>query len=288
MYAYVLIAIIKTTHNIISVYSRKSLDFTWYNAERNTGDRSLKKTKIVSCILAIAFLFTGCMSSDAQPINEEDIHFVQFDEIADDAEVAVIHTSVGTIRMVLFPEEAPNTVAHFRRLVKDGFYTNQRIFGQSESNTIITGATDETGGTGKLLTDDGEAIECETTPNLWHFSGAVSVLGYQENRFSQEYYSDSRFFIIGNVDATTDLVNEMEEYDYPLKVINAYKEHGGLPQFTGAYTVFAQVYDGLDIVDTLSQMPTTGDYKELADGVVIESIELSTYGEEAAKDNNKA
>jgi len=35
-------------------------------------------------------------------------------------------------------------------------------------------------------------------------------------------------------------------------------------------------------------MPTTGDYKELADGVVIESIELSTYGEEAAKTNKEA
>ena len=52
--------------------------------------------------------------------------------------------------------------------------------------------------------------------------------------------------------------------------------------------VFAQVYDGLDVVDTLSHMPTTGDYKELSDGVVIESIELSTYGEEAAKTNEEA
>lgn len=244
--------------------------------------------RIAACMLGVVFLLTGCMSSDAQPVNENDIHFVQFDEIADDAEVAVVHTTVGTIRMVLFPEEAPNTVAHFRRLVKDGFYNNQRIFGQSENNTIITGATNESGGEGELLTDDGKAIQCETTPNLWHFSGAVSVLGYQENKFSQKYYSDSRFFIIGNVDATTDLVNEMEEYNYPVKVINAYKEHGGLPQFTGAYTVFGQVYDGLDVVNTLSHMPTTGDYKELADGVVIESIELSTYGEEAAKTNKEA
>ena len=30
------------------------------------------------------------------------------------------------------------------------------------------------------------------------------------------------------------------------------------------------------------------DYKELSDGVVIESIELSTYGEEAAKTNEEA
>ena len=72
------------------------------------------------------------------------------------------------------------------------------------------------------------------------------------------------------------MVNDMEEYGYPMKVINAYKEHGGYPQYTGAYTVFGQVYEGLDVVDALSEMKTTGDYKELAD-VVIEKIELSTY-----------
>lgn len=65
-------------------------------------------------MLGFALLLTGCMSSDAQPVNENDIHFLQFDEIADDAEVAVVHTSAGIIRMVLFPEEAPNTGRAFQ------------------------------------------------------------------------------------------------------------------------------------------------------------------------------
>ena len=235
-----------------------------------------KKGRIALCLLAAVFLLTGCMSSDAVPIDESEIHFVQFDEIKEGSEIAIITTSAGTIKMVLFPEEAPNTVEHFKKLVNDGYFTNMRIFAQAEEHTIISGAEDEMGVLGKLLTEDEKPIQCETTPNLWHFSGAVSVLGYQENRFSQDYVSDSRFFIIGNVEPTTQMVNNMEEYGYPMKVINAYKEHGGYPQYTGAYTVFAQVYEGLDVVDALSVMKTTGDYKELAD-VVIEKIELSTY-----------
>lgn len=239
---------------------------------------------MAACVFGVLFLLTGCMSSNAGPIDETSIRFVQFEEIDSEAEVAVIDTSVGVIRMVLFPDEAPNTVAHFKKLVEEGFYNNQRIFGEAKSSTIVSGATDEAGGKGKLVTEDGKPIKCETTPNLWHFSGAVSSLAYTESRFSQDYFSDSRFFIIGNVEATTKLVDEMEQYSYPMKVINAYKEHGGLPQYTGSYTVFGQVYEGLDVVDKLSQMPTSGEYKELADGVIIKSITLSTYGEEAKKE----
>ena len=82
--------------------------------------------------------------------------------------------------------------------------------------------------------------------------------------------------VISDVEPTTQMVTDMEGYGYPLKVINAYKEHGGYPQYTGAYTVFGQVYEGLDVVDTLSEMKTTGNYKELSD-VVIEKAEMSTY-----------
>lgn len=238
-----------------------------------------KKGKIALCLLAAAFLLTGCMSPDATPMDESQIHFVQFDEIEEGRETVEFTTSVGTIKMVLFPNEAPNTVAHFKKLVEEGFFTNMRIFAQADNHTIISGATDEAGGKGKLVTEDGKPIKCETTPNLWHFSGAVSVLGYQENRFSQDYVGDSRFFIIGNVEPTTQMVTDMEEYGYPLKVINAYKDHGGYPQYTGAYTVFGQVYEGLDVVDTLSEMKTTGNYKELSEAV-IEKAELSTYHSE--------
>ena len=43
--------------------------------------------------------------------------------------------------------------------------------------------------------------------------------------------------------------------------------------------MFGQVYEGLDVVDTLSEMKTTGNYKELSEAV-IEKAELSTYHSE--------
>lgn len=231
------------------------------------------------------FLFAGCQSATYQAPDPESIVFKQFEEIEDGRETAVITTTEGTITMVLFEDEAPKTVKQFKKLINDGFYNDKAIFSQSGPHTFITGAETDDGSTGKVDTDDGKPIECEVTQNLWHFSGAVSVLGQEKSRFSGTMLSDSRFFVIGNVEATTDMVQEMEKYNYPIKVINAYKEHGGLPQYTGAYTVFGQVIDGMDVVDKLSQMAIDEQTGQTVDAKVIK-IELSTYHKEDAASSN--
>lgn len=243
----------------------------------------MKKIKLAACILALVFLFAGCMPSDAtSTFDPENVRFLQYEEILPNDEVAVITTTVGTIRIRLFPDEAPKTVAHFKKLAEEGFYNDQLIFAQKENMTLITGADDETGGSGKLATDDGKALQPEITANLWHFSGAVSVFGYQENRFSGKYLADSRFFILGDVKPTSDMANEMTDCGFPEEVVEKYKEYGGFPQFTGAYTVFGHVYDGMDVVNELTQMKTTGDWSVLKDAK-IEKIEISTYKAEEAK-----
>ena len=243
----------------------------------------MKKIRLTACILALVFLFTGCMASDAtSTFDPENVRFLQYEEILPNDEVAVVTTSVGTVRFRLFPDEAPKTVAHFKKLVEEGFYDGLPIFAQEENVTIITGATDETGGAGKIATDDGKALQPEVTANLWHFSGAVSVFGYQENRFSGTYLADSSFFILGNVESTLDMAKEMTECGFPEEVVEKYKEHGGFPQFTGAYTIFGHVYDGMEVVDELTKMQTTGDWSMLKD-VKIEKIEISTYKAEEAK-----
>lgn len=247
----------------------------------------MKFIKITSFLVACVFLMAGCMPSTATGIKDEDIDFVQLKEIKEGQDIAVIETSKGTIKMVLFENEAPKTVKQFKKLINDGFYNDKEIFIQKDFKGLISGAEDETGVKGKIGTEDGKAIECEVTPNLWHFSGAVSVLGYQKNKFSKTMLSDSRFFIIGDVDATTETVSEMEKYKYPQKVIDAYKEHGGLPTYTGSYTVFGQVYEGLDIVDEIINLPVKEEDVVPEDGTKIIKIELSKY-EKPAEENNNA
>jgi len=214
------------------------------------------------------------MSPDATGISNEDIHFYQFDPVQPGDEVVLVETTAGDITLVLFPEAAPNTVAYFKELVSEGFYDGRDIFPQSGNHLFITGATDAECAQGKTPEDG--PIESEITPDLWHFSGAVSVLGEEKNRFSRETLSDSRFFIVGDVEATTDMVSQMEDYVYPQKVIDAYKEHGGLPQYTGIYTVFGQVVEGMDVVNTIASM-AANDHYTAQDGTKIERITLTVY-----------
>lgn len=237
----------------------------------------LKTLKLVSVFLVSMLVMTGCLPSQTAPISNEDIDFVQLKEPVDGQETAVITTTHGTITMLLFEEQAPNTVANFKQLIKNGFYNDKQIFIEQNAKTFVTGASDENGASGEVAIGDKKPIVCETTPNLWHFSGAVSVLGYEKNKLSKTFLSDSRFFIIGDVPAQTELINEMQEYNYPTKVIDAYKEHGGLPQYTGAYTVFGQVIEGLDVVNKISQLEHDSETKIPVEDVRILKIELSTH-----------
>lgn len=235
-----------------------------------------KKLKFISVVCVSMFLLGGCMSPQATGLEEEDINFIQLDQPTDGQETAVIKTSLGDITMILFEEHAPNTVANFKALINEGFFDNKSVFVEKEINTVVSGFTDDTTTSGRVAINDGKPIECEVTPNLWHFSGAVSVLGFEKSKLSRDMLSDSRFFIVGNVEANSEMADEMKKYNYPQKVIDAYKEYGGLPQYTGSYTVFGQVVSGLDIVDHISKLEQDSE-GHLVDDVKIETITLSKY-----------
>jgi peptidyl-prolyl cis-trans isomerase B (cyclophilin B) len=238
----------------------------------------LKKFKIVALVLTVIFLFTGCLPADATGVSDEDIHLIQFEEIQEGQDIAIITTSLGTIKMVLFTNEAPKTVEHFKKLVNAGFYNNKTVFIEQNAKSFVTGAADETGTIGKLMTEDNKPIECEVSPNLYHFSGAVSVLAQEKNPFTSKMVSDSRFFVIGNVEPQERIVEQLEKYKYPQKVIDAYKQHGGiLPDYVGLYTVFGQVYEGIEVVNEISQLKHDAQTKLPTQKCVIEKIELSTY-----------
>jgi peptidyl-prolyl cis-trans isomerase B (cyclophilin B) len=245
----------------------------------------MKKSFVLLCgmILSVAML-VGCSgmnpnSSDQTESEEsEPIDLVQLKDPVEGQEMAVVKTNLGNISFILYEEYAPNTVAHFKKLVKEGFYNHNSIFGiDEEIHSFFAGATKEDGSKGKIATDDGKAVDPETCENVWHFSGAVSALGEKKGLFQPKYVSDSRFFIVGDQPAVQDFVDQMEENDYPEEVINAYKQLGGYPQFTGFYTVFGQVVGGMDVVNQIVSSDYDEETGRPVENLVIESIELSAY-----------
>ena len=102
--------------------------------------------------------------------------------------IVTLHTSIGDIKMMLFPQAAPKTVENFVTHCKDGYYDGV-IFHRVIEDFMIQGGDPAGTGTG------GESIwkmdfDDEFTDNLHNFRGALSMAnsGYSTN--------GSQFFIV--------------------------------------------------------------------------------------------
>ena len=67
------------------------------------------------------------------------------------------------------------------------------------------------------------------------------------------------------------------------KLTDAFAEKGGVPNFSQQIVVFGQVYEGLDIVEQLSELKVEeneGSTKIPVDDVMINSIKIDKYSSE--------
>jgi peptidyl-prolyl cis-trans isomerase B (cyclophilin B) len=149
---------------------------------------------------------------------------------------AKLHTSHGTIAVELFDDDAPETVANFRKLASDGFYDGV-IFHRVIRDFMIQGGCPQGTGTG----GPGYTFEDEINPNKV-VRGALAMANAGPNT------NGSQFFIV-----TTDAA----------------------PWLDGKHTVFGRVSDGMDSVDAIEELPTGANDRPL-DPPVIESVELES------------
>lgn len=245
-----------------------------------------KLAKAVAVMTMGLFCLTGCMPAGTEPPTQN-INLVQLQEPQADQEMAVMETNYGTVKFVLYEEYAPETVKQFKQLVEEGFYTENQVYAIYEDESyMIAGASDDKGDEGKTTTEDGKGVKPEVSSDLWHFPGAVSAMG-EESGITQTIRGDSRFFIVGDCPADAETLEQMEENKYPEEVISAYKERGGKPLYTGQYTIFGQVVEGMDVVNSMISAETVADENgnptlTPAEDLIIYSITLTTYGEDQA------
>ena len=133
--------------------------------------------------------------------------------------VAVMETNKGTIRLDLYPEETPMTVANFVNLVERGFY-NGIGFHRVIPDFVIQGGCPQGTGTG----GPGYRFADEFVPSLRHdapgkFSMANAGPGTNGSQFFITHVAtpwlDDAHTIFGAVqgDADQDIVNEIAQGD---------------------------------------------------------------------------
>ena len=149
---------------------------------------------------------------------------------------AIIQTNHGPIHVELFPDDAPKTVNNFVKLVNDGFY-DRVIFHRVIPDFMIQGGDPTGTGSG----GPGYSFEDEFNDHKVE-RGALAMANAGPNT------NGSQFFIV-----TTEAA----------------------PWLDGKHTVFGRVADGMDVVDTISELPRDARDKP-HDDVVIESVSLLT------------
>ena len=136
-----------------------------------------------------------------------------------------LKTSLGTVRLELFPAKAPKTVANFLQYVKDGHY-NGTIF-----HRVIPGFMIQGGGMTANMSQKPTRppIPIESKNGLKNEVGTVAMA-----RTSDPNSATAQFFI--NIAA------------------NAFLDYPG--QDGNGYTVFGKVVDGMDVVNKIAAVPT--------------------------------
>lgn len=253
--------------------------------------KALKKAAalLAACALCIP-LFTGCGNS----IDPSTIEYIQLEQPKEGEDIAIVETSMGDITVLLYTEEVPEVVQNFKDLVNQGFYDNQIVFHvEPAAGAVATGSSTPDGNGGDSNT--GKPKKAQYSSNLWPFSGSVAALCYEAGAFwNKSNYYDSRFFFIGDVDVSDDVVSEMEKYNFPAMMKNTFIQYGGVPQFGQYHTVFGKIISGMDVVDAILALPLTYEPADATasdssatqeqlsnnrpvEDVVIRKITLSTY-----------
>lgn len=142
--------------------------------------------------------------------------------------VVVIDTSLGSITVELFAEQAPDTVDNFLRYARDGFYDGT-VFHRVVPGYVIQGG----GFTPELVEKDTRPpIRNEATNGLSNSRGTVAMA-----RTSRVRSATSQFYV--------NLVD------------NPKLDHRGLAPDEFGYAVFGKVTAGMDVVDRIAAVPTT-------------------------------
>jgi peptidyl-prolyl cis-trans isomerase B (cyclophilin B) len=160
--------------------------------------------------------------------------------------VVVMTTNKGTIRIELFPDKAPKTVANFLAYVDDKFYDNT-IFHRVIPDFMIQGG----GFTADMAEKNTRApVQNESQGGESNVRGTISMA-----RTNDPNSATAQFFI-------NHANNRM--LDYGARGANQW-----------GYAVFCKVTEGMDVVDAIAVVPTgnNGPYQNVpTDPVVIHSV----------------
>ncbi len=184
--------------------------------------------------------------------------------------VATMKTTMGDIKILLFPEAAPKAVENFTTHAKNGYYDGIVFHRVIDSFMIQGGDPSATGCGGESIW--GKSFEDEFSPEYHNLRGALSMANAGPGT------NGSQFFIVQAKEVDSRLVSQMRQLadrGFPTDIVDDYEAMGGTPHLDFRHTVFGQVFEGMDTVDAIAAVETDNRDRPLKD-VVILGIDVET------------
>lgn len=184
--------------------------------------------------------------------------------------LATIKTTMGDIKVILFPDAAPKAVKNFTTHAKNGYY-NGIIFHRVIPDFMIQGGDPLGRGTGGESIW-GRSFEDEFSSEYHNLRGALSMANAGPNT------NGSQFFIVQADSVDGRFIPQMERLPemFTPDSVEDYKAVGGTPWLDFRHTVFGQTVEGMDVVDAIAAVERDSSDKPLED-VSIVSIDIDYW-----------
>lgn len=258
----------------------------------------LKTVFVFSIVMAVAslvlMLVSGFRNSDSQIVIDVDtIKLVQLEEPEEGDDIAIVNTTLGEFRFVLYPEYSPNTVANFIKLAENGHYNDTYVFHSEAGAYAGIGSPNKDGTMPDGYDKSSELVERELHQDLWPFRGAVCAMNTTVDRGLKEmlfgggtFFCGSRLALVNTIEFTDEMKEEFRGISTSEELAEAFIEKGGVPNFSQQMTVIGQTYEGLDVIEKLCNLETdkTDSYMIPKEDIKIISVEIAKYSSEKQKD----
>ena len=241
---------------------------------KNSTTKIILIIAIIAVIAAIAVVSVGIVKKVTLKKAQNPVATI---EIAD----------YGTIKVELYPDQAPNTVTNFIALANHGYY-NGKTFHRVIPEFMIQGGSKNGDGTGAVTLGDLKGNDDTTEYTI---KGEMLENGYTNNKIKMEEG------VIAMARQDFSNIGKKEE-GYNSAGAQFFILHKDYQSLNGLYAGFGKVIEGMDVVDKIANVNVTYRSKDLKAGEeapkdeegntltadmpinkpVISSIAVETYG----------
>lgn len=174
-----------------------------------------------------------------------------------------IFTPYGKM-VVALSDETPKYRDNFVKLVKKRFYDGL-LFHRVIRDFMIQGGDPDSrhakAGAPLGSGDVGYTIPADFVPALYHQKGALAAARQGDGVNPEKASSGCQFYLVEGrkyTDAELSRVQRRTGHRFTDQQRKVYETVGGTPFLDGSYTVFGQVIQGLNILDSIARVPVDG------------------------------